>query len=132
MSSYRSNDNQRENWELVDSNIPKNDITIEDTSMSMLNENTMYTFDEHMWDKLPEIQQHSQQGTKLLQEFSLFSKGYNKALKNFGNEVKKVLDTFTTNMQKYESINSKKGSSIIDHSYFGYRKGLMKSQEKAR
>ena len=42
--------------------------------------NVLYTFDEHMWDKLPEIQQHSQQGSKLLQEFSGFCKGYNNAL----------------------------------------------------
>lgn len=38
------------------------------------------TFDEHMWDKLPEIEKHSQQGSKMLQEFSTFCKNYNTAL----------------------------------------------------
>ena len=61
-------------------------------------ENVVYTFDEHMWDKLPEIQQHSQQGTKLLQEFSLLCKGYNKALKVFGADTKKVMDTFMSSL----------------------------------
>jgi len=67
--------------------------------ISALNlENVVYTFDEHMWDKLPEIQQHSQQGTKLLQEFSLLCKGYNKALKTFGTDIKKVMDTFMSSL----------------------------------
>ena len=55
MSSHRSNDNQRDNWEMIDSNIPKNDENADDTMQLTLNENTKYTFDEHMWDKLPEI-----------------------------------------------------------------------------
>lgn len=78
----------------------------------------MLTFDEHMWDHLPEIQQHSQQGSKLLREFSTFCKSYSSALAKFGVDVHKAQDQF----QRHISSTSKKGaiSSLVDHNYFGY------------
>jgi len=78
----------------------------------------MLTFDEHMWDHLPEIQQHSQQGSKLLREFSTFCKSYSSALTKFGVDVHKAHDQF----QRHISSTSKKGaiSSLVDHNYFGY------------
>ena len=57
-----------------------------------------YTFDEHMWDKLPEIEKHSNQGSKLLQEFASFCKNYNSSLQKFGNEVSKHFETFNKNL----------------------------------
>ena len=42
-----------------------------------------------MWDHLPEIQNHSELGSKLLKEFSEFGKNYNNALKKFAQEIQK-------------------------------------------
>jgi hypothetical protein len=73
-----------------------------------------------MWDKLPEIQQHSMQGSKLLSEFSIFTQGYNQALTKFSSEIKKISEIFNKNLAKYEKKNGP--GNLVDHSYFGYGK----------
>lgn len=88
--------------------------------------NVLYTFDEHMWDKLPEIQQHSQQGSKLLQEFSGFCKGYNNALQKFQHEIQKCHDTFQRNLK---GSNKKGLSGLVDSNYFGYHLGNKKDEK---
>lgn len=50
----------------------------------------MFTFDEHMWDKLPLIQLHSQHGSRLIYEFKTFCLAYNTALSKFTNDVQKA------------------------------------------
>lgn len=55
---------------------------------------SVLTFDEHMWDHLPEIQHHSQQGSKLLKEFAVFCKSYSNAVMKFGAEVRKAHEQF--------------------------------------
>ena len=77
-----------------------------------------YTFDEHMWDKLPEIEKHSQQGSKVLQEFSTFVKNYNNSLQKFGENVNKHFEHFTKNILKDQQ--GKK--SILDNNYFSLNK----------
>ena len=67
-----------------------------------------------MWDKLPEIEKHSQQGSKLLQEFAQFCKNYNNSLKKFGADVNKHFETFNKNLQ----ANDKDKKSFLDHNLF--------------
>ena len=88
----------------------------------------MFTFDEHMWDHLPEIQQHSQQGSKLLKEFNLLCKNYNTSLKRFQSDIRKHADHFSKNI----SLNGKKNAitSLVDHNYFSYGSTKHKDDKK--
>lgn len=67
--------------------------TLEDKADQKSAESAL-TFDEHMWDHLPEIQHHSQQGSKLLKEFATFCKSYNQAVQKFSTDVKKAHEVF--------------------------------------
>ena len=45
------------------------------------------TFDEHLWDKLPQIQRRAHSGTLLLKEFAKFGRSFNDSLAKFGQEI---------------------------------------------
>lgn len=49
----------------------------------MVASHVLYTFEEHMWNRLPEIEKHSKDGGKILKEFMVFCKSYNFALERF-------------------------------------------------
>lgn len=83
-----------------------------------------------MWDHLPEIQLHCQQGSKMLKEFTVFCKSYTNALVKFNSEVRKASDIF----QKHLMQQSKKNAiqNIVDHNYFGYSGKTHKRPEKSQ
>ena len=102
--------------------------TMNDDGKADSNAESAFTFDEHMWDHLPEIQHHSQQGSKLLKEFATFCKSYSQAVQKFGSDVKKAHEQFQRHLTQQGKKNAI--SNLVDHNYFGYS-GRNNKKEKA-
>jgi len=84
----------------------------------------VYTYETHMWDKLPEIQNNAVSGAKMLKEFQNMCNNYNSALTKFASELHKCNDQF----QKYANGAFKK----VDQNYFGIKIGQNKPDEKKK
>jgi hypothetical protein len=52
----------------------------------------VFTFEDHMWDRLPDIEAHLQRRSKMLHEFHLFCKTFNQSLTRFATDVNKAQD----------------------------------------
>ena len=74
----------------------------------------VFTFDEHMWDKITFIEQHHQQGSKLLKEFSTLCGNFNDALLKFSKDLNKCHNDF----QHFIENPLQK----VDTNYFNYLK----------
>lgn len=69
----------------------------------MVASHVLYTFEEHMWNRLPEIEKHSKDGGKILKEFMVFCKSYNFALERFAQDINKSHEILAKNVEKLQS-----------------------------
>ena len=92
------------------------------------------TFEEHLWDKLPQIQRRAHSGTLLLKEFAKFGRNFNESLTRFGKEVSQHYDLMINSLDTQSDEQKSKGGlyNLIDHNYFGNGKDLATDELKTK